>query len=75
MDDDYIDANTTVYVLGEYVTKNEAVTAAKTERAYVCQFEDWAEAHYGDDEPPYHDGELDSQLHTMVFIHLFWNAV
>ena len=36
LDDDFIDANTSVYVVGEYDTKNEAVLAAKTERAWLC---------------------------------------
>ena len=71
LSDDYIEACTTVKIVGEYDTMEEAKEAAIQERDYNCQFEDWAEEYYGDKDPPFFssDGEnYDEDENAHIYI-------
>lgn len=71
LSDDYIEACTTIKIVGEYDTMEEAKETAIQERDYTCQFEGWAEEYYGDNDPPFFssDGEnydQDENVHIYV---------
>lgn len=71
LSDDYIEACTTTTIVGEYETWEQAKEAAIQERDSNCQFEDWAEDYYDDQDPPYFssDGQnYDEDDTTHIYI-------